>query len=198
MRNTRLERTSDSLSYLDRINSGTANNSSAAVPIENAIDEVEKLEEKIYDIEKYLLDLKDRKEHLLRKYIPNLLVKLGINILETQRGYKVSIKHIHYLRVKDKDRLEVFLESRGDDGLMDTVVRIKKLPAVQRRKLRALIADLGGLVSKQDHTLHHSTQRKYFNDLIQSDPGQEIMARIESIGEIKDYYETKIKRPVDR
>ena len=77
--------------------------------------------------------------------------------------------------------------------LMDTVFRIKKLSAKARRKLRAIITqDLEGVIAKQDHTLHHSTQRKYINDLLTQHP--EELERIQHIGDVSDYFDTRIRK----
>ena len=51
---------------------------------------------------------------------------------------------------------------------------------------------MGGFVAKLDHSLHHSRQRKYFNDLITTNP--EELDRIKTIGEVSDYYETRIHK----
>ena len=180
------------LSHLDTVDGGAIPDSSTASNLEDAIDRVKELEEEIYEVEKTLLALKDSREYLLKKYIPRLLTSVGTTLLRTAKGFKVSIRLIHYLKVKDKARLEDYLEARGDAGLLDTTLRINKLTLAQRKELRTAVTKMGGFVAKLDHSLHHSRQRKYFNDLITTNP--EELDRIKTIGDVSDYYETRIHK----
>ena len=127
-----MEKTND-LSHLDTVDDGAILDSSIADNLEEAVDRVKELEEEIYEAEKTLLALKDSKEYLLKKYIPRLLTSVGTTLLRTTKGFKVSIRLIHYLKVRDKVRLEAYLEARGDAGLLDTTLRINKLTLAQRK-----------------------------------------------------------------
>ena len=168
-------------------------NTPVASQIDKAIEELHRVEVEIYETDKQLVELRDKKEYILKKYIPKLLESIGTTLIKTPNGFKVSTKKYHYLKVRHKDRLEAYLESRGDSMLMDTVFRIKKLSSAARHKLRAIITqELGGLVAKSDHSLHHSTQRKYINDLLTQHP--EELERIQRIGEVSDYFDTRIRK----
>ena len=188
----------DPLSYLDKIDGKKPIEGGDEIinAVELAVDELEAVEDSIYQAEKTLNMLKARRDLINKKYIPALLTQLGVTIVDTlNKGYKVTIKRYLYVKIKNKEELEKFLDSRGDSALMDTVVRIKKLTAGARRALKKVISEeLKGVVQKQDYTLHHSTQRSYFNKLLTQNP--ELIGKVEQFGEVKEYHDTKVVRGV--
>ena len=183
------------LDYLDTHVSDSRQESTVAGSVEQAVLESRKIEEQIYQLNKQLVDLKDRRDYILKKHIPNLLISIGTTLIKTPLGFRVNIKKYNYLKVKDKDRLESYLESRGDETLLDSTFRVKKLTEGARRLVKAAIQDFGGIISSSTHAMHHSTQRKYFNDLINAEPQE--LDRIKQIGEVSEYYETRVHKETE-
>ena len=183
------------LDYLDTHVSDSTQESTVADSVEQAVLESRKIEEEIYQLNKQLVDLKDKRDYILKKHIPNLLISIGTTLIKTPLGFRVNIKKYNYLKIKDKDRLESYLESRGDETLLDSTFRIKKLTEHARYNIRRVVADLGGIISSSTHAMHHSTQRKYFNDLLNAEPQE--LDRIKQIGEVSEYYETRIHKETE-
>ena len=165
---------------------------SIGADIQDLVNEVRAIENQLYQLDKEVVALKDRRNGLLRRSIPDLLLAAGTNLISTPGGYRVSIRKYNYVRVKDKSALSEYLESRGDDSLIDTTMRIKNISQNIRDSIRDIVLTSGGVVMKMDDSMHHSTQRKYFNELIEKEP-QEV-DRIKQIGEVSEYYETKIHK----
>ena len=189
---------SDPLPYLDRVDDESKplpGGDELVLAVETAVDELERVEDAIYQAEKTLNALKTRKDFINKQYIPKMLTHLGTTVVETLKGYKVSIKKYMYVKVNNKKGLADFLTSRGDEVLMDTTVKIKKLSVGTRGQLRRIIVEeLNGIVQKVDYSLHHSTQRAYFNRILTENPG--LAEEIESFGDVKEYHDTKIVRGV--
>ena len=120
----------DPLPYLDKIDGKEPIEGGDELinAVELAVDELESVEDSIYQAEKTLNMLKARRDLINKKYIPALLTQLGVTIVDTlNKGYRVTVKKYLYVKIKNKEELEKFLDSRGDSALMDTVVRIKKV-----------------------------------------------------------------------
>ena len=184
-----------SFDHLDKAEAPISDDGASAAnikQIDEAIQEVERIEEDLFVLEKRLIALKDRKKSILTKYIPRIMKTLGTTLIRTPRGIRVTIKKHIAVKIKDKDRLAVFLETRGDDILMDTSFRIKKLKNQDRNTIKEAIKQHGGVIVRADHGLHHSTQRSYFNRLLTEHP--ELYDRIATIGDISEYYDTKYLR----
>ena len=183
---------SDDLDYLDKLpeiaDVGIAQTTTEA--IEKAADELDNIEEQLYTIDKKTRQLKERKDYITKTYIPRVLG--GANTLETESGLKVIVRRFMYITVKNKDRLMAYLDRRGDGDMIDTTIKVKRLPEAVRERIRDMIVDAGGFISKSDRSLHHSTQRSYFDKLLKNNPEQQ--AIIEKFGEVKEYFETKVSR----
>ena len=178
----------EDLDYLDTAEAGSGVHA-AIEGIEKAANELDRIDEELYLIDKKQRGLKQRKEYIARTLLPSLMG--GSTVIETDSGLKVTSRRFLYVTIKDKEKLVKFLESRGDSDLMETSLRIKRLPKEARSAIRDFVVEQGGFVSKIDTSLHHSTQRKYFNELLTEHP--EIQDQID-FGEVKDYFETKYSR----
>lgn len=164
--------------------------------IDKAISTLDDLDVEIYNADKKLNGLKKTKEYILRKYIPQQMQYMGIKEVVTGAGHRVAVEDHIYVVVKDTLKFIQYVREAGAEHLMNTTFKVKKLTSSAKDIVVDTINGLGAVISGTEYNMHHSTKRKFFKgQLIDKDGNDntEEQERVSEFGQVKKYYEAKIK-----
>lgn len=129
--------------------------------------------------------------------IPNAMMEVGLKEIKLATGQKVSFKEDVSCSVKDYDKLDEFLSSRGDDGIMKVTLEIGKTP---KSILSQILGDLSmkyGISAAAKQAVHPMTMSSYIKKLCGIDGKTVAEINVADIDEdmltVFRFYKTTIK-----
>jgi predicted nuclease with TOPRIM domain len=124
----------------------------------NLIEEKEKLEEKLKEVN-------GRINELEQKTLPNAMYEKGMTSLELANGYKLKIQENINCTVKDMGKLIAFLDERGDSSLINTTMTLGKVPPEIGKMIANDLLTKYSVEASPEYKVHPMTLKAYFKRL---------------------------------
>lgn len=97
--------------------------------------------------------------------LPQEMLSIGMTEFKMTQGHSVSIKEQLSCSVKSYEKLQKFLEERGDDALMKTSLELGKLPKNVLERIKKTILETFEVESESKLYIHPQTLKAYFTKL---------------------------------
>lgn len=158
--------------------------------------------------EEELAFLKKQEVQLSHEAIPDLLNQKGLSRVKLDTGDEVRVSECVSATVPDEKRDKFFewLEGRGDDDIVKTLVAIDRTEHEVLTEFYAVMNKLG-LSYKAEKNVHPSTLKKYFKELLGLDLDEDERARrvadgrclrtqdVLDVATVFTFFDTKIVEP---
>ena len=129
------------------------------------IEEMNTYAAQVAEKELELKELKKKYNALNQQKIPYLLNSAGLSELKLADGRKVTVQEKYSPSVKDWDTFFEFMTRHGDDSLIDSVIKVGKLPANIIKRIKEFFFEQLELSVDVEQKVHHARMPGYIKEL---------------------------------